>query len=84
MGNGEALKFLAGFFKESYLYEIAIHYSEKTFPSNEYKEFILSLFPKNTYQLSQKGAVTFNLALIPKVAPSKVKKTVKEAAPTKI
>jgi hypothetical protein len=78
------LKFLAGFIKENCLHEIAMHYSEKTFPSNEYKDFILSLFPKNTYQLSQKGAVTFNIALIPKVAPSKAKKAVKEAVQSKI
>lgn len=75
---------LAGFIKENYLHEIATHYSEKPFPTNEYKEFVLSLFPKNTYELSQKGVATFNLALIPKAAPSKHKKAVKETVPTKI
>jgi hypothetical protein len=45
---------------------------------------VLSLFPKSTYLASQKGTVAFNLALIPKVAPAKPKKAVKEVVEAKV
>lgn len=68
--DGEKTNFIGFFIKENFLYEAALYYHEKEISNDHFKNFIITLFPKNSYQRHERGTVLFNTKLIKRKMPS--------------